>query len=76
MSYPFPPDVQQLLSQRMATGRYATEDDALREALLALSEEDQDLAAVREAIAEMEAGDTGTPLDEAVDAIRRKYRDG
>jgi len=71
MTYAFPPDVEQLVAGRMAAGGYATEDDVLRDALRALAEEEEDLAAVREAIAEYRAGDPGLPLDEAFDLVRR-----
>ncbi len=69
MPYRFRPDVDQLVRRRMTTGRYATEDDLLREALQALDEEDEDLAAVREAVAEQQAGDEGVPLDNAFDWV-------
>jgi Arc/MetJ-type ribon-helix-helix transcriptional regulator len=55
----------------MAAGGYATEDDVLRDALRALAEEEEDLAAVREAIVEYRAGDLGLPLAEAFDLVRR-----
>lgn len=71
MHYPFPPDLQKLVDARLATGSYASEDEVLRDALRALTEEDEDLAAVREAIAEWRAGDPGMPLNEAFDEIRR-----
>jgi putative addiction module CopG family antidote len=73
MSYPFPPDLVELVAERMSTGAYGSEDDLLRDALRALSEEEEDLLAVREAITEMEAGDPGIPLAEAFQAIREKY---
>lgn len=71
MQYAFPPDLQKLVEAQLATGIYSSEDDLLREALRALTEEDEDLAAVREAIAEWRAGDPGMPLNEAFDEIRR-----
>jgi putative addiction module CopG family antidote len=74
MAYQFPPDVEQLLRDRMASGNYASEDEVLREALQALAEDEQDLQAIRQALAEMEAGDEGTPLDEAVQRIRNQRK--
>ena len=71
MSYSFPPDVQHLVQARLSSGQYQSEDDVLRDALRALTEEDEDLAAVREAIDQWRAGDDGTPLAEAFDEIRR-----
>jgi putative addiction module CopG family antidote len=73
MAYPLPPDVEQMVRQRMASGKYASEGDLFREALQALSEEEQHLAAIQEAIAELHAGDPGVPLGEAFDALRAKY---
>ena len=73
MAYEFPPDVQDQLRQCMATGHYATEDDALREALRALKLQAEDVAAVKQAITDMEAGDRGKPFDEFVEEFRRKH---
>jgi putative addiction module CopG family antidote len=75
MHYSFPADLQELIAARLATGLYSTEDEVLREALRALSEQDEDLAAVQDAISEWRAGDMGTPLAAAFDEIRRT-RDG
>jgi putative addiction module CopG family antidote len=55
----------------MATGAYTNEDDVLRDALRALRDEEDDLEAVRAAVTELQAGDPGTPLDEAFDIVRR-----
>lgn len=54
----------------MAAGDYVSEDDLLRDALRALAEEEEDLQAVRDAVAELRAGDEGTPLSEAFAAVR------
>jgi putative addiction module CopG family antidote len=72
MPYPFPPDLQELVVEQMASGRYASEEDLLRSALRALAEEEQDLEAVREALAELRAGDPGVPVAEAFAASRAK----
>ena len=71
MAYSFPQDVQQLIDARMASGHYRSEDDVLRDALRALRDEEEDLEAVREAVAELQAGDPGTPLEEAFNIVRR-----
>ncbi len=76
MPYPFPPDLSQLVHEHMASGKYSSEDDLLRSALRALAEEEEDLAAVHEAIAEWRSGDDGVPLDEAFESIRTKYQPG
>jgi Arc/MetJ-type ribon-helix-helix transcriptional regulator len=73
MGFPFPPSLQPFVRDRMASGKYASEEELLHDAFLALSEEEEDVAAVREAVAQWQAGDPGIPLDEAVEAIRRKH---
>jgi Arc/MetJ-type ribon-helix-helix transcriptional regulator len=60
----------------MASGKYSSEDDLLRSALLALADEEEDVAAVREAILDWQSGDPGVPLDEAFAAVRSKSRPG
>jgi putative addiction module CopG family antidote len=76
MSYPFPPDLERIVGQRMASGKYASEDELLRDALRALGEEEQDLIAVRDAFAEWQAGDAGIPLDAAFAGVRQQQRTG
>lgn len=71
MIYAFPPDLKKLIDAQLASGRYSDEDELLRDALRALSEEDEDLAAVRDAIAQWRAGDEGIPLTEAFNEIRK-----
>ena len=68
MLHPFPPDLQTLVREQMASGKYASEDELLRSALRALAEEEQDLDAVRESLAELRAGDPGVPLEDAFGA--------
>lgn len=58
MSYQFPPDVDRLVRDRMAAGGYLSEDDVLRDALVALAERADDLSAIQAGIADMEAGRT------------------
>jgi putative addiction module CopG family antidote len=70
VTYAFPPDLGKLVEAYLASGRYATEDEVLRDALRALAEEDEDLVAVREAVAEWRGGDPGTPLAEAFEQVR------
>jgi Arc/MetJ-type ribon-helix-helix transcriptional regulator len=67
MSYQFPPDVEKLVRHYMASGVYTSEDELLRAALTTLGEfsmapealDDeyrQTVAALREGIADAEAG--------------------
>lgn len=65
MSLNLPPDVHQLVQDRLATGHYTSEEEVLRAALLTLADEEQDLQAIQEAIAEIEAGAELIPLEEA-----------
>ncbi len=74
MTYPFPPDLRELIQTQMSGGGYDNEDDLLRAALQSLSEEQEDLAAVRQAIDERESGDEGVPLDEAFTLVREKHQ--
>ncbi|MCE9557000.1 MAG: hypothetical protein K8T91_26945 [Planctomycetes bacterium] len=74
MVYRFPPDVEQQIKERLASGRYANEDDVLREALEALKLSDE-LSHFRLRIAESRAqadrGEKG-PLD--VDAVMGRVK--
>lgn len=70
MPHTIPPDVESLVAHQMSTGHYQTEDDVLRAALEALTQQDEDLAAVQAAVDEWQQGDLGVPLDEAVRLIR------
>ena len=72
MPYAFPRDVERLVETGMASGKYATEDDLLRDALSALSAESAELEAIGPAIAEWRAGDQGVPLAQAFDDVRRR----
>jgi putative addiction module CopG family antidote len=73
MAFPFPPDLQDFVRERLASGRYASEEELLRDAFQALAEDEEDLDAVREALEEWQAGDPGVPLDDAVATIRKKH---
>ena len=73
MSYPFPPDIAARIEVQLSSGEYASEDDLLREALDSLAEQKADLAAVREAIELMDAGDPGIPVEEAFRRIITRH---
>jgi Arc/MetJ-type ribon-helix-helix transcriptional regulator len=70
MTYSFPQDLQRLVDARMATGQYPTEDDVLRGAMHALRDEQEDLEAVRAALAQLQADDVAIP-DRLVQADRQ-----
>jgi Arc/MetJ-type ribon-helix-helix transcriptional regulator len=78
MAYQFPPDLDELVREQMASGNYDSEDDLLRDALLAFSGDgeaivDEDVAALEEALRELDAGDPGVDLDEAFRRIRERH---
>jgi Arc/MetJ-type ribon-helix-helix transcriptional regulator len=54
----------------MSLGPYKSEDDLIRDALDALRRQHDDLAAIRQAIADMEAGDQGVEFDEFLERFR------
>ncbi|MBX3412405.1 MAG: hypothetical protein KF708_06940 [Pirellulales bacterium] len=66
-----PADVERLISREMQRGGYASTEEVLRKALQALSYQNDDLAAIAEGIADMEAGRV-VPLEEAETALREK----
>jgi Arc/MetJ-type ribon-helix-helix transcriptional regulator len=55
MIYQFPPDLVDEVKKRMATGRYSSEDDVLRDAMRALNWHDAEVAAIQQGIDDMEA---------------------
>ncbi len=73
MSYPFPHELQTLVGEQMASGKYASEDELLLSAVRALAEEEQDLDALRESLDEWRAGDPGVLLEDAFDSIRGRH---
>jgi Arc/MetJ-type ribon-helix-helix transcriptional regulator len=73
MSYDFPPQIEELVRQLMASGRYESEDALLVDALAALQRSQDDLVAVIEAIDDMEAGDSGRLLADVADEIRSSH---
>lgn len=56
MSYPFPPMLDQLVREELATGAYHSEDEVLVEAMQALRDRDEAIAGVCEGLADLDAG--------------------
>lgn len=56
MSLVIPVDVQDRVNALLGTGRYASGEEILREAVAALEERNADLAAIQGGIADMENG--------------------
>lgn len=72
-TYPFPSDVAALVRAQMVAGNYRSEDDVLRDALKALVDRRNDLAAVRAGIEDMEAGRVRS-LEDVAGEIRTRHR--
>jgi predicted transcriptional regulator len=56
MSYPFPPVLDRLVREELATGVYDSEDDVLVEAMQALRDRHQTIAGIREGLSDLDAG--------------------
>ena len=72
MAYQFPPDIEQRVRAQLSSGDYQTEDDLLRDALDALRERRDDLAAIQAGIEDMEAG-RYRPFSEIDAEFRKKH---
>ena len=73
-------EVQKLLAEQMATGRFANPNDVLLDALKRQrllqdveGELEDDWPAIQEALDEIEAGDQGRPAAEVFAELRQKY---
>ena len=66
----YSPTVEQLIQARMATGKYASQDELLVAALEAL-EEEEELQITADDLKAIDQGEEGTPLHLAFDEIRR-----
>ena len=73
MSYEFPPQVDELLKKQMDKGDYESEDAVLLAALKSLEAEQEDWAAVSEALESLEQGEQGLSLEEAFELVRQKH---
>lgn len=72
MAYCFPPELDRLVREELATGAYASEEDLLLEAMRALQDRNETIGGIREGLADLEAGRV-RPLD-VVDAELRTKR--
>ncbi len=70
----FSPAVEQLIRDKMATGRYGSEEELLFEALQSLDESEAELRAIEEGLASVDKGEPGVPVDEAFRRLREKHR--
>jgi Arc/MetJ-type ribon-helix-helix transcriptional regulator len=65
--------VHRLIRERMASGKYASEEELLRQAFEALDSQDEEDRAIQVGLDSLDAGNPGTPLEEAFERIRNKY---
>ena len=56
MSYQFPPELDQLVKRQLARGQYDSEDAVLIAAMQSLEQQQEDWAAIREGIEDMNEG--------------------
>ncbi len=70
----FPPFVEQLIQEQMATGRYASEEELLVRALNSLAKDEQELRAIEEGLASVDAGEPGIEAKQAFRSLREKHR--
>ena len=71
MRYDFPSEIQTMIADRMATGKYASEKEVLRRALRTLAEYDETVTDIQEGMDDEAAGRL-RPLNDVDDEIRRK----
>jgi predicted transcriptional regulator len=74
MNQQFSPTVEKLIRDRMASGRYSSEEELLVEALHSLDEGEEELRAIEGGLASVDRGEEGTLLNVAFDRLRQKHR--
>ncbi len=72
MSYPFPPILDQLVREELATGVYRSEDEVLVEAMQALRDRDEAIAGIQEGLSDLEAGRV-SPLRDVDAELRARH---
>ena len=72
MSYLFPPVLERLVREELATGVYNSEDDVLVEAMQALRDRDEAIAGIREGLSDLDAGRV-RPLCDVDAELRNKH---
>lgn len=73
MAYQVPADLEERVQAHMATGRYASEDEVLRDALDTLDTLEAESQGVQAAIDAVKMGDAPLPLHDAFEALRKKH---
>lgn len=75
MPYAFPPEIAEPVRRRVTSGQFLSEDEVLKAALRLLDERDEELAAIQEGLADLEAGRVSSLADVDV-RLRAKYAIG
>lgn len=76
MPFIVPLDVEELVVNQVASGRYRSGDEVLRSAMQALAQADEDVIAIQDAVNEWHRGDEGIALDEGFKKIRESRTPG
>ncbi len=74
MSERYSPALLKLIRDKMATGRYPSEEALLVEALESLSQSEDDLRAIEAGLESVERGEPGVSVEEAFRRIRERYQ--
>jgi Arc/MetJ-type ribon-helix-helix transcriptional regulator len=69
----FSPMIERIVREKMATGKYATEDELLLDALQSLEAEDEELRAIQEGIDSVDRGEEGILLHDAFKQLRAEH---
>jgi Arc/MetJ-type ribon-helix-helix transcriptional regulator len=73
MAYQIPADLEERVQAHMATGRYASEDEVLRDALDTLDIVETEAQDVQAAIDAVKMGDGFLSLDDAFEGLRKRH---
>ena len=73
MPHEFSPVVEELIQVNMASGKYASEDELILEALQSLAAAEEEVRAIREGLESVDRGEDGVSIEEAFAEIRTKY---
>ena len=65
--------VERLIQEKMASGRYTSEEDLLLCALHSLEDSEEELRAIQDGIDSVDRGEEGISLDDAFQKLRDKY---
>ena len=67
-----PPDLEEQVKHYLGSGQYQSEEDVLRDALRALSDEQATLGDIRQGLKDLNAG-RGRTLEDVENDLRKKY---